>query len=116
MCQQSLGGQPVFQLWRDAGRQLQPLMDAVCLLCLPAVSQEQCRKLRDEREGAMKDLAVLRCDLQVRRQPPSQHCSPSTGATAASSASQKEANSVESQVACCVVALLLVAAGCAVGA
>lgn len=29
--------------------------------------QEQCQKLRDERESAMKDLAVLRCDLDAGR-------------------------------------------------
>lgn len=30
-------------------------------------AQEQCKKLREEREGAMKDLAVLRCDLEAGR-------------------------------------------------
>jgi hypothetical protein len=29
--------------------------------------QEQCKKLRDEREGAMRDLAVLRCDMEAGR-------------------------------------------------
>lgn len=29
--------------------------------------QEQCKKLWDEREVAMKDLAVLRCDLDAGR-------------------------------------------------
>lgn len=53
-----------------------------CILSLPVLSgiggallsdvpvflpQEQCKKLRDEREGAMKDLAVLRCDLDAGR-------------------------------------------------
>lgn len=32
-----------------------------------ACVQEQCSKLREEREGAMKDLAVLRCDLDAGR-------------------------------------------------
>jgi hypothetical protein len=30
-----------------------------------ATLQEQCKKLRDEREGAMRDLAVLRCDRSL---------------------------------------------------
>lgn len=30
--------------------------------------QEACVKLRDEREAAMRDLAVLRCDVDAGRQ------------------------------------------------
>eukprot|EP00879_Flechtneria_rotunda_P018762 GHRR01019695.1.p1 GENE.GHRR01019695.1~~GHRR01019695.1.p1 ORF type:complete len:459 (+),score=206.60 GHRR01019695.1:248-1624(+) len=32
------------------------------------LEKDQCRKLRDDRETAMKDLAVLRCDLEAGRQ------------------------------------------------
>eukprot|EP00775_Hariotina_reticulata_P007822 gene7822-8019_t len=31
------------------------------------LEKEQCAKLREEREGAMRDLAVLRCDLEAAR-------------------------------------------------
>lgn len=41
-----------------------PLMALNLLTCVLGL-QEQCQKLRDERETAMRDLARLRCDCEA---------------------------------------------------
>lgn len=43
------------------------LHDAAALCALHVRLQDQCKKLREEREGALRDLAVLRCDVEAGR-------------------------------------------------
>lgn len=46
-------------------KQLRRAADCVNDVCHGLLLQEQCQKLRDERETAMRDLARLRCDCEA---------------------------------------------------